>query len=598
MSAKSNPTSFALASWAEVVREVWKQTSQLPGVRWRSIVALTLLLCGSAANVMVPRLLGRMVDIAINLPTGVPTADIFGHLAGTAGLLIAAAICAAVVQASGFFLISRETERVINSMRHTMIGTALNLPVHQVEEAGTGDLISRSTDDINTVSEAATETMPSLTQSVFMVTVTTMALAGMDWHFLLIPAVITPIYWFALKRYLAKAPTRYAAERAAVASQARTVLETIHGAATVRSYRMEDQMLAAIAKDSQDVVRKSLLARLTMFNMQTFVTICECLMLSTALAVGFWLNSNEAVTVGAVTSAVLMLVRLRGPILQLVRQLDTIQSAYASLARIVGVLAAAPPVRKPAPDVPAPGGAAALENVSFTYPGSDWGIKDFNLRIEPGTTVALVGASGAGKTTIAALLAGMRVPTAGKATIDGIEVAQLSDAQRAARLALISQEVHVFSGTLRADLTLARADATDAELINALEKVRATWWEDLPQGLDTEVGTRGVQLDPVQAQQLALARVLLIDPAVVIMDEATAESGSSDAGELEDAAAELTSGRTAVVVAHRLDQAAKADTVVVMDNGQITEAGPHEDLVAKGGEYATMWQAWSEGRIT
>lgn len=209
----------------------------------------------------------------------------------------------------------------------------------------------------------------------------------------------------------------------------------------------------------------------------------------------------------------------------------------------------------------------------------------------------MVGASGAGKTTVAALVAGLRVPDEGEVLVDGFPVATLSDRERIARLAMVSQEVHVFSGTLRQDLTLARPGATDAELLAVLERVQAgDWFDKLPDGLDTVVGARGIQLEPVAAQQLALARVLLLDPAIVIMDEATAEAGSAGAGALEAAAEEVTRDRSALVVAHRLDQASRADQILVMDRGRIVEQGTHGDLIARGGIYHRLWAAWSVGR--
>jgi ATP-binding cassette subfamily C protein len=189
------------------------------------------------------------------------------------------------------------------------------------------------------------------------------------------------------------------------------------------------------------------------------------------------------------------------------------------------------------------------------------------------------------------------VPDAGEVLVDGHPVSRLSDRERIARIATVSQEVHVFSGTLRQDLTLARPDATDDELRSALDRVHANGWFDrLPAGLDTVVGFRGLQLEPVAAQQLALARILLLDPAIVVMDEATAEAGSAGAGALEDAADEVTRGRSALVVAHRLDQASQADSILVMDGGQIVERGTHDQLLARGGIYHRLWSTWSVGR--
>ena len=224
-------------------------------------------------------------------------------------------------------------------------------------------------------------------------------------------------------------------------------------------------------------------------------------------------------------------------------------------------------------------------------------LEDIRLTIDPGEMVLILGGSGAGKTTVAALLAGLLVPDEGEVLVDGYPISTLSDRERIARLATVSQEVHVFSGTLRQDLTLARPEADDDELLAALDRVYArSWFDRLSDGLDTVVGARGIHLDPVAAQQLALARVLLLDPAVVVMDEATAEAGSAGAGALEEAADEVTRDRAAVVIAHRLDQASRADQILVMDAGRIVEAGTHEQLLGRDGIYHRLWTAWSAGR--
>lgn len=576
---------FPLADLGQVRREVARQISAVPGAAPRFWAAIVLLSLGSGANVLVPILLGRIVDIVLD----------GGALLITGLLLVVAALTAAVLSATGFYLLSRISERVIANLRDDMVGTALGLPVHRVEDAGTGDLVSRSTDDVAELSTAVTETLPILATSVFMIAATTIALLSLDWQLLLVPLVVAPIYVLAARAYLKVAPERYALERAAMAERARRVLEAIRGRATVRAYRMEEQMHRSIDASSTDVVDKGVRARMTMMVLQMWITVTEFIMLSVALLVGYRLVTAGALSVGAVTGAALMLIRLRGPLMMIMRVLDMIQSGYASLSRIVGVVSD-PPAPVPDTGAPAKVGRVVMDNVSFSY-GSGWAVRDVCLDIRPGETVALVGASGAGKTTVAALLAGLRVPDEGTVRIDGVEVSSLSDAERVARLAMISQDVHVFSGTLREDLTLARPEATDAELLEALGRVRADWFAELAEGLDTEVGARGYQLDPVAAQQLALARILLLDPKVVVMDEATAESGSVGAGNLEAAAEEVTRDRAALVVAHRLDQAARADQVLVMAEGEVVEQGTHEELVARGGRYTQLWSAWSRGRV-
>lgn len=579
---------FPLATVGQVRREVAGQLGRIPKAKRWFLLAVVLLAVGAYATVLVAELMGQVVDL------------VSGEGAGTSmwqlgAELIVVAVAGAVMSAIGFYLVARMSERVIANLRQDMVGTALGLPTHRVEDAGTGDLVSRSTDDVAELSLAVTETLPTLSTSLFSIGATVIALLALDWHFLLIPVVVAPLYYIASRTYLARAPERYAAERAAMAERARRVLEAIRGRATVRAFSMEDRMHTEIENASWSVVRKAITARTTMLVLNTWTLGAELLMLTIALAVGFYLVSTEALTVGGVTAAVLMIIRSRGPVNTFMRVLDVLQSGYASLARIVGVVSD-PPIPVSESGAAAPRGRVELRNVSFSY-GGGWAVRNVNLTIAPGETVAIVGASGAGKTTVAALLAGLRVPDEGEVLVDGYPVSQLSDAERIARLAMISQEVHVFSGTLRQDMTLAKPDATDSELLSALDRVHArSWFDRFPSGLDTVVGARGLQLEPIAAQQLALARILLLDPAIVVMDEATAEAGSAGAGALEDAADEVTHGRSALVVAHRLDQASQADRILVMDGGEVVEQGTHDQLLARGGIYHRLWSAWSAGR--
>jgi ATP-binding cassette, subfamily C, bacterial len=221
-------------------------------------------------------------------------------------------------------------------------------------------------------------------------------------------------------------------------------------------------------------------------------------------------------------------------------------------------------------------------------------VQGVSLRLEPGQRVALVGSTGAGKSTVAGIAAGALTPQRGRASLGGIPLTELSVEQRRRHIAIVSQEVHVFAGTLVDDLRLASPGATPDEVLDALRTVGADGWvAALEDGLDTVVGEGGHQLTSAQAQQLALARLVLADPTVAVLDEATAEAGSQGARELERAAAAATEGRTTLVIAHRLTQAATADRVVVMARGRIIEEGTHQDLVAAGGRYAELWQAWA-----
>ncbi|WP_297008989.1 ABC transporter ATP-binding protein [uncultured Corynebacterium sp.] len=579
---------FPLATWAQARRDIVRQLRAVPGARWQALIAAVLLGVGAWCTVSVPRLMGRIVDIA--------TDGTDGDLWRTAGLMTAAAVTAGVTDGAGYFLLARLSERLIANLREEMVGTALGLPMHRVEDAGTGDVVSRSTDDVAQTSSAVMEVLPVLSGAVFAIAATGVGLLTVDWRFLAVLVLVSPVYWFSARAYLRRAPQLFAAERASMGLRARRVLEAIHGRRTVRAFRMERDMHDRISDASRSVVHNAVGANRVMVRLLNRMLIAEFVMIASALVLGFLLVDGGVLGVGAVTGAALMIIRVRGPLQQVMRVLDAAQSGYASLARIIGVTVDPP---RPVPDAGAPEarGEVVLDDVAFRYGEDAWAVSDVTFRIGPGRAVALVGASGAGKTTVATLLAGLREPTAGSVTIDGVPVTALSDDERATRLALVSQEVHVFSGSLRDDLLLAAPDASDEELTEALAAVGADGWVGrLADGLDTEVGSRGVVPDPVVAQQLALARVLLRDPKVVVLDEATAEAGSAGAQALEDAARRLTQGRTALTVAHRLDQARQADEILVMEDGRIVERGTHDDLVVSGGRYAELWSVWSRGR--
>lgn len=581
---------FPLASGKEVWQELKAQIQAVSNAGWLFLLAIIILGAGAWLNVTVPQLLGRIVDVVRASST-----EAEAQLWELALIMAAATIGAAVLNALGFFLVSKIVERVIANLRESMVVTALGLPTYKVEDAGTGDLVSRSTDDVSMVSSAVTETLPMLTGALFTIIATAIALLGIDWQFIIIPLVVAPIFYASAKWYLRVAPPKYAAERAAMGERARRVLEAIRGRNSVRAYQMENKMHQRIFESSWEAVSNGVGARLTMIRLNQVTLLCEFLMVTGTIVIGYFLVQNGSVTVGAVTGAALMMIRVRGPLMHLMRVLDTVQSGFASLARIVGVTLN-PPQAVPHAGAPEAKGEVILRDVSFGY-GDGWAVDDVNLQLKPGQSAALVGASGAGKSTVAALLAGLRIPNQGEVLIDGIPVAALSDAERKLRIALVSQEVHVFSGTLREDLTLAQPNATDDELLDALRRVNAmSWFETLADGLDTVVGAQGVAIEPLEAQQLALARVLLLDPKVIVMDEATAEAGSAGASKLEDAALEVQKGRTSVVVAHRLDQACVADVILVMDHGKVVERGSHGELVSMGGRYATLWDAWQRGR--
>lgn len=548
----------------------------------RLLLAATVLtlLAAAVAILAVPPLLGGIVDVAFG-----------GGTPGTVDLLalgiLAALVARALLAALGAVLVARLGELVLAGLRERVVRRALGVRVADVERAGSGDLLQRVGGDISVISEGIRTAIPMLVIAGLDVALTLVGLALLDWRLALAGLVPLPIWILVTRWYARVSGTLYAAERVAEGVRTQSLLAGVGGAATVRAYRLRTPLLARIEGHSAAAVRASLRAMRAQSRFGAIMNGAELVGVLSLLVMGFWLVRADEVTIGAATAAVLYFLRLFDPIGALLYLLDEAQSAGAALARLVGVADMPVPAAPAAPRLPRDA-SVRLVGVRHAYDDGPEVLHGVDLEIAAGERVAIVGPSGAGKTTLGAVLAGIQTPTGGTAEIGGVPLADLAQPRR--HVAVVTQEVHVFAGTVADNLRLARPDASDAELGAALERVGAVL------ALDAVVGDGADELGATVAQQLALARLVLADPAVAVLDEATAEAGSAGARVLERAADAALAGRTSIVIAHRLTQAAAADRVVVLDKGRIVESGPHDELVAAGGRYAALWAAWAGPR--
>lgn len=568
-----------VASTREVVRALG---AHLRGRRVRLAWVLLLFLLEAATALVFPFAIGSAVDALI---ADAGREDVLVACA----LMAVAALLAGVLTWAGGSALARLAETVIAELREEFVVSALHLPRSAMEEAGPGDIIARASDDIATISETVPSVLPRFCVSLFTIALVAGGIGAIDPRYLMAFLVTLPVYALTVRSYLRAAPGAYAKARAVESERAQHILETLTQRPTVAAFRLSGRQLGRVRASAWQAVRWAMRTRILQNRLFGGLSAAEGIGLLAVLLIGVWLAAQGAATAGSVTSATLLYLRIVAPVDAVLFLMDDLQQSFAALGRVLGIR------RIRADDLRAiqrsQTGEIVFDSVHFCFGGAPV-LTDVSLRIAPGEVVAVVGSTGSGKSTLAALLAGVYAPCVGS-----IERGVPEE-----RIATVTQESHVFAGTLRENFLLADAlerdsGGRDGEILAVLARLGAAdLLTGLPAGLETEVGHGGVQLSPAQEQLVALVRVMLIDPDCVILDEATAEAGTADGGRLEQVAAEVVRGRSALVIAHRLTQAERADRVIVLESGRIVEEGAHAELLILGGRYAELWAAGMRGR--
>jgi ABC-type multidrug transport system fused ATPase/permease subunit len=482
-------------------------------------------------------------------------------------------------------------ETVFAQLREEFLESVLALPLVEVERAGTGDLLSRTTNDIEALSRTVRFAMPEWLVAVVQALLTLIAMTIVSPLATVASLVSLPILFFSTRYYLHYATPGYRRERISYATMSGSVSVTAEGARTVDAHRLgprQDRRIEGNIRESFYSEMYTLLMRMVWFPT---IESAFALAVATTLAWSGWLALHHDITIGAATTVTLYVVQINDPIDRIVSWLDELQIGQTSLARLVGVSV----VRddRPTEGVEPINETITMNDVRYAYrPGFDV-LNGISLTIRPGERLAIVGPSGAGKSTIGRLLAGIDAPRSGTVMVGDVALASMPLPMLRRHVALVTQEHHIFIGSVRENLALAKPEASDDEITRALDAVDALEWvELLPNGILTELGSTGYQVSPAQAQQLALARLVLSDPHTLVLDEATAMLDPRAARHLERSLVAVLRGRTVVAIAHRLHTAHDADRVCVVIDGQIAELGTHDELVALNGEYASLWSSW------
>ena len=563
-----------IASGARVRAVVGGLLRQHPG---RAAAVAALFLAASALGIVMPACLGRIVD-AVSSDAGFAT--IAGWVAG-AGL---GAIGAAVVMLWAVRVLTGLVQDMLATLREDVFASAMRLPVSAVDDGESADVLSRVTGDVDAVAEAGGNVAPTLLSAGFAIGVSVVALTALDPWLALAGLASAPFYVLGTRAFLRKSRVVFREVRVREATRSQAVLDAVEGIETLTAFNEQEPALERVRERAEASIRMQIEGVRVTNRLFRWINGGELVGLAAILGTGFLLQSAGAITVGAVTTAALLFHRLFGPVGQLIFGLDDIQRAAIGLARLVGVIDLAPaPVARGTDAEPQASDGIEVRDVTFHYPTTGRGISGVNLRVAPGTTAALVGTSGSGKSTLARVIAGHHPPTSGSVHL----------ASRAAAPYYLSQELHHFRGTIADNLRLVAPEASDDEMVAALRAVGAQWAVDAMVA-ERDGGTASesaVPLDEGRIQQLAVARAFLADPDVVILDEATADVGLHHREAVEDAIAALREGRTAVLIAHRLQQAVTADQIVVFADGRPTQRGTHEELLAIEGLYRDSWLA-------
>ncbi|MFD4024331.1 ABC transporter ATP-binding protein [Streptomyces sp. NPDC058576] len=584
-------TTLRTATGGEAARWVAEHCRRAP---WLTASTILTTVAGAALQVLPVLLLGRVVD-------GVVGGASRSILLTVGVLMVAAALFGAAATAASTFLIGKLGAELLARLREEAVRAVLGMPSARVEEVGRGDVLSRVGDDVAVISKGIRTAIPTVFSAGVLVVIATIGMFGLDWRLGLAGACALPAYALALRWYLPRSAPLYRQQRVAQADRAQALISGLNGIDTVRAYRLEGAVREKVTDESWRVRNLGIEVFRFFGRFVGRENRAEFIGLVLILVVGYALLEADAATLGEVSAAPLMFHRLFTPLGAIMFTFDEAQKSGAGLTRLVGVFSEPSEERLVGDGSVAAADAApypvTVRDLTFTYPGAEEPVlMEVSLSIPAGGSLALVGATGAGKSTLAALIAGIGRPQAGSVRIGTHDLAGMDEAGARALVSILTQETHVFSGPLADDLRLAAPLASDDELHDALRTVGAGEWAgSLPDGLNTPVGEGGERLDVTKVAQLALARLVLGRAPVVVLDESTAEAGSEGAAELERAVLAACSGRTTLFVAHRLTQAMAADRIAVLDAGRVVEEGTHSELVELGGQYARLWRAWREG---
>ncbi len=584
------------ASQDSAVRTIGRGLEVAPVLRAGLGVTWLLAAVGAGGRVVVPILLQQAID------KGIVGGDVrVGFVVRLSLIALAAVVISAVAFRQAAFRLGTRSEQALYDLRVELIEHIGRLSLADHNEERRGGLVARVTSDIETLASFFQwGGLAWLLDGTLMIIVGGVMLAY-NWVLALVAFAIALPLAFVLRAVQARLVAAYDLARARNGEMLGAVAEVVSGANTIRAYGAGETLRAEVSEAAERKATAQIKAALLGAVLFPSGEVFSVFTISAVIGVGVWQGPATGLTAGALVGFVFLTYRFLEPIAEFVEVLDQTQSAVAGLRRVLAVLdmpVGPPPASDP---VPLPAGKLAIDvrDVSFSYRSrdrvgaDDLVLKHVDLSIPSGQNVALVGATGSGKTTLGRLIARFADPTVGEIDLGGVPLTCVDNGELRRRLTVVSQEPFLFDATIAANIAFARDGATAADVERVVDDLRVRdWVEGLADGLDTRVGERGERLSAGERQLVALLRAGIADPDVLILDEATSSVDAQTEVRIGRALDALAATRTTIAIAHRLSTAARADRVIVLDSGVVVEDGRHDELVARDGVYRRLYDAW------
>jgi ATP-binding cassette, subfamily B, bacterial len=512
-------------------------------------------------------------------------------------LYVVVALLAYITQRGQILNLSRVGERFLQDLRIKVFDhlQRLSMPFYDREKAGV--IVSRMTSDIDSLAELIQLGLLQFASNGLLFVGSIVLLVIMSWKLSLVFLVVLPFVLVASVKFKRDSNRAYLAVRDNIGHTLSALQEGISGVRVVQAFAREPVQVERFSDTNRLLFDAHMRSTLIQAWYVPVVEFSQHVTMGGTLLLGGYLVHDGQVSVGTVAAFIVLLNNLFEPMQQLTQVLNTLQSAAAALNKLYGLLDVAVDVPEADDPVDLPRrGAISVEGVTFAYAGGQPVLRDVDLVIEPGERLALVGPTGAGKSTLAKLVARLYDPSEGRVTFGGIDLRVASMTALRQRIVVVPQEGFLFNGTVLDNIRIAREGATEGDVWTALRDIGvAPRFEALPQGLATEVQERGSRFSAGEKQLVSLARAALVDPALLVLDEATSSLDPGTELLVEHALEQLMVGRTVVVIAHRLSTSERADRVGVVAAGRLVELGRHDELVAAGGHYAALFAAWAGG---